>query len=210
MRPQVQVETIDFISSRTTKTKGVQQGNSRTSMKELATTLRSTNLRPTGYRQGCKSTRANAWAHHDPRTLKRKRNERCNHVIVASFIPKNHSIPQHYVIVLRCPAYARRRVLHQPLEVPHQPLPWRSRHPQSSAKITPPCEHTATKASNRHITAQTQIFANIGNEIYGHGIRSRCSRSRVLGSNPPSSEPNCSCPAVPRTRVGEFDKITSV
>lgn len=43
-------------------------------------------------------------------------------------LPKNHSIPKHYVVILRCSTDACRRVLLQPLKISHQSLPCRSRH----------------------------------------------------------------------------------
>ena len=44
-------------------------------------------------------------------------------------IPKYHSIPEHYIIVLGGTADTCRGVLLQSLKVPHQSLPCRSRHP---------------------------------------------------------------------------------
>lgn len=38
-------------------------------------------------------------------------------------IPKNDSVPEHDVVVLRGATNARRRILLEPLEIPHQPLP---------------------------------------------------------------------------------------
>ena len=44
------------------------------------------------------------------------------------YIPKNHSVPQHDVVVLRCSTDSGRWILLQPLEIPHQSLPSWRRH----------------------------------------------------------------------------------
>lgn len=43
-------------------------------------------------------------------------------------LPKNNSIPEHYIVVLGCPTYASRWILLQSLKISHQPLPSWSRH----------------------------------------------------------------------------------
>ena len=50
--------------------------------------------------------------------------------------PKYDSIPQHYVVILGGTTDPCRRVLLQPLEVSHQPLPSRSRHCRHLEKPT--------------------------------------------------------------------------
>ena len=51
--------------------------------------------------------------------------------------PKYDSIPQHYVVILGGTTDPCRRVLLQPLEVSHQPLPSRSRHCRHLQNPTP-------------------------------------------------------------------------
>lgn len=45
------------------------------------------------------------------------------------FIPKDDGVPEHDVIIMRRATDPCRRILMQPLEIPHQPLPRWRRHP---------------------------------------------------------------------------------
>lgn len=97
------------------------------SKQKTAAEISFTNLHPTGYHQVCKRNK-----HIQRRCQILQFKLRSGEKGAGGFciIPKYDSIPQHYVVILRGATYAGRRVLHQPLEIPHQPLPRRSRHPR--------------------------------------------------------------------------------
>lgn len=156
-----------------------------------ATEIKSTNLHPTGYHQVCK------WIniYKDDVRLQSKLRKGGNEGFCI-IIPKYDSIPHHYVVILRGATYASRRVLHQPLEIPHQPLPRRGRHPRMSLHDT----YTSpwAKGSHESITdppppRPSTCRTNNPNKIWGEATAVTTStqseeiRNRIGGSGHPSS-----------------------